>query len=396
MNIFLSLFIIFGGGILGGFLFEKIKLPKLVWYIILGILIGPSLFNIVDDTLLSISSHLRQIALVIILTRSGLSLDIKSLKKIGRPAILMCFLPACFEIVGITIFGPMLLGISYFEALLLGSVLAAVSPAVVVPRMIRLMEEGYGKQHCVPELVMAGASCDDIFVIVLFYSFKNLVATSTFDAWSVGQIPISIVSGVILGIGVGFLMVLAIRYMKLNRIAHVVSMLGLSFGMLALENALKPYFSVSSLLAIIVMAFVVGIFKKEEAKEMQKSYNGLWQGFEILLFALVGVAVDVRYAFSKEGAIIVGLVFIALVFRSLGVLCSVIATNFTWKEKLYIVLSYLPKATVQASIGAIALSEGLTCGTLVLTAAAVSILITAPLGAILMDSLKNKLLMKDG
>ena len=395
MNIFLSLFIIFGGGILGGFLFEKIKLPKLVWYIILGILIGPSLFNIVDDTLLSISSHLRQIALVIILTRSGLSLDIKSLKKIGRPAILMCFLPACFEIVGITIFGPMLLGISYFEALLLGSVLAAVSPAVVVPRMIRLMEEGYGKQHCVPELVMAGASCDDIFVIVLFYSFKNLVATSTFDAWSVGQIPISIVSGVILGIGVGFLMVLAIRYMKLNRIAHVVSMLGLSFGMLALENALKPYFSVSSLLAIIVMAFVAGIFKKEEAKELQKSYNGLWQGFEILLFALVGVAVDVRYAFSKEGAIIVGLVFIALVFRSLGVLCSVIATNFTWKEKLYIVLSYLPKATVQASIGAIALSEGLACGTLVLTAAVVAILITAPLGAILMDSLKNKLLMKE-
>ena len=395
MNIFLSSFIIFGGGILGGFLFEKIKLPKLVWYIILGILIGPSLFNIVDDTLLSISSHLRQIALVIILTRSGLSLDIKSLKKIGRPAILMCFLPACFEIVGITIFGPMLLGISYFEALLLGSVLAAVSPAVVVPRMIRLMEEGYGKQHCVPELVMAGASCDDIFVIVLFYSFKNLVATSTFDAWSVGQIPISIVSGVILGIVVGFLMVLAIRYMKLNRIAHVVSMLGLSFGMLALENALKPYFSVSSLLAIIVMAFVVGIFKKEEAKELQKSYNGLWQGFEILLFALVGVAVDARYAFSKEGAIIVGLVFIALVFRSLGVLCSVIATNFTWKEKLYIVLSYLPKATVQASIGAIALSEGLACGTLVLTAAVVAILITAPLGAILMDSLKNKLLMKE-
>ena len=396
MNIFLSLFIIFGGGVLGGYLFEKIKLPKLVWYIILGILIGPSVFNIIDDTLLSISSHLRQIALVIILTRSGLSLDIKSLKKIGRPAILMCFLPACFEIAGITIFGPMLLGISYFEALLLGSVLAAVSPAVVVPRMIRLMEEGYGKQHCVPELVMAGASCDDIFVIVLFYSFKNLVATSTFDAWSVGQIPISIVSGVILGIGVGFLMVLAIRYMKLNRIVRVILMLGLSFGMLALENVLKPYFSVSSLLAIIVMAFVVGIFKKEEAKEMQKSYNGLWQGFEILLFALVGIAVDVRYAFSKEGAIIVGLVFIALVFRSLGVLCSVIATKFTWKEKLYIVISYLPKATVQASIGAIALSEGLACGTLVLTAAVVSILITAPLGAILMDSLKNKLLMKDG
>lgn len=395
MNIFLSLFIIFAGGILGGFVFEKIKLPKLVWYIVLGILIGPSLLNIVDDTLISISSYLRQIALVIILTRSGLSLDIGSLRKIGRPAILMCFLPACFEIAGITIFGPMLLGISYLEALLLGSVLAAVSPAVVVPRMIRLMEEGYGREHCVPELVMAGASCDDIFVIVLFYSFKNLVATSTFDAWSIGQIPISIVSGLVLGVGVGFLMVLAIRYLKLNKIVNVVLMLGLSFGMLALENALKPYFSVSSLLAIIVMAFLVGVFKKEEAKEIQKSYNGLWQGFEILLFALVGIAVDVRYAISKEGAIIVGLVFIALVFRSLGVICCVIATKFTWKEKLYIVISYLPKATVQASIGAIALSEGLPCGTLVLTAAVVAILITAPLGAILMDNLKNKLLKRE-
>ena len=395
MNIFLSLLIIFGGGVLGGFVFEKIKLPKLVWYIVLGILIGPSLLNVIDDTLLSISSYLRQIALVIILTRSGLSLDIQNLKKIGRPAILMCFLPACFEIVGITVFAPLFLGISYLEALLLGSVLAAVSPAVVVPRMIRLMDEGYGKEHCVPELVMAGASCDDIFVIVLFYSFKNLVATSTFDAWGVSQIPISIVTGIALGVAAGFLMVLAIRYLKLNKIINVVLMLGLSFGMLALENALKPYFSVSSLLAIIVMAFFVRVFKKEEAKEIQKSYNGLWQGFEILLFALVGIATDVHYAFSKEGAIIVGLVFIALIFRSLGVICCVIATKFTWKEKLFIVISYLPKATVQASIGAIALSEGLACGTLVLTAAVVSILITAPLGAILMDRLKDKLLVRE-
>ena len=394
MNIFLSLFIIFGGGILGGFVFEKIKLPKLVWYIILGILIGPSLLNIVDDTLLSISSYLRQVALVIILTRSGLSLDINNLKKIGRPAILMCFVPACFEIVGITIFAPLFLGISHLEAMLLGSVLAAVSPAVVVPRMIKLMEEGYGKEHSVPELVMAGASCDDIFVIVLFYSFKNLVATSTFDAWGISQIPISIITGIALGIGVGFLMVLIIRYLKFNKIINVILMLGLSFGMLALEQALKLYFSVSSLLAIIVMALVVNIFKKEEAKEIQKTYNGLWQGFEILLFALVGIATDVHYAFSKEGAIIVGLIFIALIFRSLGVFVCIIATKFTWKEKLFIIISYLPKATVQASIGAIALSEGLSCGTLVLTAAVVSILITAPLGAILMDSFYKKLLNK--
>ena len=395
MNIFLSLFIIFAGGILGGFVFEKLRLPRLVWYIVLGILIGPSLLNIVDDTLLSISAYLRQIALVIILTRSGLSLDIHNLKKIGRPAILMCFVPACFEIAGVTLFAPLLLGISYLEALLLGSVLAAVSPAVVVPRMIKLMEEAYGKKHCVPELIMAGASCDDIFVIVLFYSFKNLVTTSTFDAWSISQIPISIISGIALGIGAGLLMTLVIRFLKPNKIINVVFMLGLSFGMLALENVLKPYFSMSSLLAIIVMALVVGIFKREEAREIQKPYNGLWQGFEILLFALVGIAVDVHYAFSKEGAIIVGLVFIALIFRSLGVICCVIATQFDWKEKLFIVISYLPKATVQASIGAIALTEGLACGTLVLTAAVVSILITAPLGAILMDGLKTRLLVKE-
>lgn len=392
MNLFLSLFIIFGGGILGGFLFEKMHLPKLVWYILLGLLIGPSLLNIVDETLLSISSYLRQIALVIILTRSGLSLNINDLKKIGRPAILMCFLPACFEIVGITIFAPMFLGISYLEALLLGSVLAAVSPAVVAPRMIKLLEEGYGKEHHVPELILAGASCDDIFVIVLFYSFKNLLITSNFDAWGISQIPISIVSGILLGIVTGFLMLFIIKYLKLTKTIQVIFMLALSFGMVALENILKPFFSVSSLLAIIVMALLVAAFKKEEAKEIQKAYNGLWQGFEILLFALVGIATDARYAFSKEGAIILGLIFIALLFRSLGVFLCVIATKFTWKERLFIIISYLPKATVQASIGGIALSEGLACGTLVLTAAVVSILITAPLGAILMDSLYKKLL----
>ena len=392
MNIFLSLCIIFIGGILGGYIFEKIKLPKLVWYIILGLLIGPSLFNIVDDTLVSISSYLRQIALVIILTRSGLSLDIHHLKEIGRPAILMCFLPACFEIIGITIFAPLFLGISYLEALLLGSVLAAVSPAVVVPRMIRLKEEGYGKKHRVPELVMAGASCDDIFVIVLFYSFKNLLVTSRLDAWGIAQIPIAIITGIILGIAAGLLMVLLIRYLKFNNIIHVAFMLGISFGMIALENALKSYFSVSSLLAIIVMALVIAMFKIDEAKEIQKSYNGLWQGFEILLFALVGIATDIHYAFSKEGAIILGLILLALFFRSLGVFCCVIATKFSFKEKLFIIISYLPKATVQASIGAIALSEGLACGSLVLTAAVVSILVTAPLGAILMDLLYKRLL----
>ena len=392
MNIFLSLFIIFTFGILGGFIFEKIKLPKLVWYIILGILIGPSVFNIVDDTLINISSYLRQIALVIILTRSGLSLDINNLKKIGRPAILMCFIPACFEIIGVTIFSPLFLGISYLEALLLGSVLAAVSPAVVVPRMIKLMDEGYGKDHNVPELIMAGASCDDIFVIVLFYSFKNLVATSSFDAWTISQIPLSILTGIGLGIIIGLLMVLIINKLKMNKIINVIFMLGLSFGMISLEAQLKPYFSVSSLLAIIVMALVINIFKKEESKEIQQTYNSLWNGFEILLFTLVGIATSINYAFSKDGAILVGIVLLALIFRSVGVIICLIATNFNKKEKLFIIFSYLPKATVQASIGAIALSEGLACGTVVLTGAVISILITAPLGAILMDRTYKKLL----
>ena len=392
MNIFLSLFIIFTGGILGGFLFEKIRLPKLIWYIILGLLIGPSLFNIVDDTLISISSYLRQIALVIILTRSGLSLDINHLKKIGRPAILLCFIPATFEIIGVLIFAPMFLGISYIEALLLGSVLAAVSPAIVVPRMINLIEKRYGEEHHIPELIMAGASVDDIYVIVLFYSFKNLVATEVFNPWNIAQIPLSIVLGITLGILVGFLMVFIIKYLKFNKIINVIFMLGLSIGMIYLEGLLKPYFSVSSLLAIIVMALIINIFKKEEAKEIQKSYNSLWSAFEILLFTLVGIATNAKYAFSKEGAILIGIIFIALIFRSIGVIISLLFTGYSTKEKAFIIISYLPKATVQASIGAIALSEGLECGTLVLTMAVLSILITAPVGAILMDTLYKKLL----
>lgn len=391
---FLSLFIIFSLGILGGVIFEKIKLPKLVWYIILGILIGPSVLNIVDESLLNISSYLRQISLIIILTRSGLSLDINNLKKIGRPAILMCFLPACFEIIGILIFGPLLLDISYLEALLLGSVLAAVSPAIIVPRMIKLMNEGYGKEHNVTELVLAGASCDDIFVIVLFYSFKGLVANNVFDAWNILQIPVSIVAGILLGLIIGLFMSLIIKKLKLNTVVNVILLLGLSFGMVALEEILKPYFSISALLGIIVVGLILLLTNKEEAKQIQKSYNSLWNGFEILLFVLVGVATNIHYALSSDGLIILGLIIIGLVFRILGVIVCLIATKFDIKEKIFIILSYLPKATVQASIGAIALTEGLPCGEIVLTAAVISILFTAPIGAILIDNTYKKLLIK--
>ncbi len=389
---FLSLFIIFTLGIFGGLIFEKIRLPKLIWYIVLGILIGTSVLNIVDETLITISSYLRQIALILILTRSGLSLSINNLKKIGRPAILMCFIPACFEIIGVLIFAPIFLNITYLEALLLGSVLAAVSPAIVVPRMIKLIEEGYGKDKNVAELVLAGASVDDIFVIVLFYAFKGLVSTNVFNGWNIIQIPISIVLGMLLGTIVGFLVAFIIKKTKTNTIINVILMLGLSFGMLYLEEILKPYISVSALLAIIIMGLIIALIRKEESKEIQKSYNSLWNGFEILLFVLVGIATNINYAFSDNGIMILGLIIIALIFRSLGVIVCLIATKFHWKEKLFIVLSYLPKATVQASIGAIALTEGLACGDIVLTSAVVSILFTAPMGAILIDNTYKKLL----
>ena len=392
---FLSLFLIFIPGVIIGLIFDKMKLPKLIWYIILGIIIGPSVLKIVSESLLNISSNLRQIALIIILTRSGLSLDLNNLKKIGRSAILMCFLPACFEIVAVAIFGPLLLDINYVEALLLGSVLAAVSPAVVVPKMIILIEGGYGKKHNVPELILAGSSCDDIFVIVLFYSFKKLVAKNSFSLWTIAQIPISIVTGIALGIAIGFLMVFIIRKLKFNVITNVILILGFSFGMIDLEDELKKWFSISALLGIIVMALIISIFQKDEAKEIQLSYNSLWGGFEILLFSLVGCATDIDYAFSKNGAIIIGLVFIALIIRSLGVICCVIRTEFTFKERIFIIISYLPKATVQASIGGIALAEGLSCGIIVLTAAVIAIIITAPLGAILMDRLYKKLLSNE-
>lgn len=389
---FLSLFIILILGVLGGLLFEKIKLPKIIWYIVLGVLISPSVFNIIDQDLLNISSYLRQIALVIILTRSGLSLDINGLKRIGRPAILMCFLPATLEIIGVTIFSPIILKISIFESLLLGSVLAAVSPAIVSPRMIKFIENGYGKNHHVPELVLAGASMDDIYVIVLFYSFKNLVSTNSFSYLSLLQIPSSILSGILLGFIVGIIFVILMKYLKLNNIISVILIIGLSFGMIALENAIKPYFSISALLGIIVMALIISYKKHDEAIIIQKNYNSLWQIFEILLFVLVGASIDINYALSMEGLLLIGIVFIGLIFRSLGVILSLLFTNYTKKEKIFIIISYLPKATVQASIGGIALSEGLACGSVILTAAVISILVTAPLGAILIDNLSKRLL----
>ena len=392
---FLSLGIIFGVGILGGILFEKIHLPKIVFYLILGILMSPTVSNIVSEDLMNISSYLRQIALVIILTRSGLSLDIATLKKIGASAILMCFVPACFEILGIAIFGPVLLNISLFEALLVGSVLAAVSPAIVVPRMLKLMSENYGNKNKVPQLIMAGSSCDDIFVIVLFYSFKNVVSLSSFNFAILWQIPTCIILGILQGIIVGLILAFVFRKLKFNRIVASILTLGVSLLLVYCEQILKSYISISSLLSIIVIGIVLLKFSKNIVSKIQKTYTSLWSGFEILLFSLIGCAINVKYAFSTEGLVILGLIFIGLFFRSIGVLVSISFGHFTLKECLFIVIAYLPKATVQASIGGICLAEGLSCGELVLTCAIISILVTAPIGAILMDLSYKKLLNKD-
>lgn len=392
---FLNLALIFIIGIIGGYLFEKIKIPKIVFYIFLGIILGPSLLNVISKDLLNISSYLRQIALVIILTRSGLSLDVKKLKEIGRSAILMCFLPATFEIIAVCIFAPIILNISIFESLLLGSVLAAVSPAIVVPRMIKLQNEGYGKKNHVCELIMAGASCDDIYVIVLFYSFKSLVSSSSINFQSFLQIPISIIMGIICGIVFAVGLIFILKKFSISTPIKVGLLLGISFLLLEIETLLKQYISISALLAIIVMGIMILKFLPNQAKEIQKSYNSLWNIFELLLFSLVGMAIDVKYAFSKEGLLILLLIIVALLFRSIGVICCLIATKFSFKEKIFILFSYLPKATVQASIGAIALNEGLSCGLIILVAAVISILFTAPLGAILMDNTYKKLLVKE-
>lgn len=267
-----------------------------------------------------------------------------------------------------------------------------MSPAVVVPRMIKLKEKGYGSENSVPQLIMAGSSCDDIFVIILFYTFKNLVTNNVLSPFNIVEIPLGIVAGIIIGLACGIILSLLFKNIRLTNVGKIIILLGSSFGLIALENACKPFFSIQSLLAIIIMALVIKRELNSTAKEIGAGYNRLWSGFEILLFVLVGCATNVNLAFSSEGAIILGLIVIALLFRCLGVMVSICFTKYSIKEKLFIIISYLPKATVQASIGGIALSECLACGNVVLTTAVIAILFTAPSGAILMDSLYKRLL----
>ena len=378
-------------GLAAGWLFNKMKLPSLLGMILIGILISPACFNLVDDSILLISSDIRQIALVIILTRAGLSLNISDLKKVGRPAIMMCFVPACIEIIGTIIFAPLLLGISTLEATIVGSVIAAVSPAVIVPRMIKLIEEGYGVRQSIPQMILAGASVDDVFVIVLFTAFTTLATTGSASILSFIQIPTSIGLGVLLGLLVGKILLWFFQKYHLRDSIKVLIMLSVSFLFLEIQEQLEAIISVSGLLAIMSMGIMIKIDDHVLAQRLSVKYNKLWLGAEVFLFVLVGVAVDIRYAL-EAGSTVILLVIIALIFRMLGVFISLLGTHLTKNERLFCMMAYTPKATVQAAIGTIPLAMGLSCGSVVLTVAILSILLTAPFGAICVDKSYKKLL----
>lgn len=390
----LSIALILLTGLLLGGLFSKIKLPSLLGMIIVGIVLGPHALNLIDESILNISADLRQIALVIILTRAGLSLDISDLKRVGRPAILMCFVPACVEIIGTVLLAPLLLGISTLEAAVMGSVLAAVSPAVIVPRMIRLMEEGYGVDKGIPQLILAGASVDDVFVIVIFTAFTSLASTGELSPVSILQIPVSIVLGIIVGVIVGMVLVKFFRMFHMRDSVKLLIILSFSFLLIELQNQLEGIVPFSGLLAIMSLGIVIKRKYDILAKRLSGKYNKLWVAAEIFLFVLVGATVDLKYA-AVAGVSAVLLVAGALVFRMIGVALCLIKTDLSRKERLFCMVAYVPKATVQAAIGAIPLTMGLSCGQIVLTVAVLSILITAPFGAICIDNLYKKLLEKE-
>lgn len=389
-----SLAIIFLLGLLMGSIFNKLKLPSLMGMIFTGILISPYAFNLLDEKILSISPDLRQLALVIILTRAGLSLDIKELKKVGRPALLMCFIPACFEILAVVIIAPKVLGVTILEAAIIGAVVAAVSPAIIVPRMINLIDKKIGTQNSIPQLIMAGASVDDIFVIVLFTAFTGLAKGGDISMSSFAQIPISIIMGVVVGIVVAIALIKLFKKVHLRDSVKVIIILSVSFLLIELQNQLENIIPMSGLLAIMSVGIIIKSKYEVLAVRLSNKYNKLWLAAEVVLFVLVGATVNIQYALQAGIPVIIVILF-ALVLRMIGVYVCLIKTKLTMKERLFCMIAYTPKATVQAAIGSIPLSMGLDCGNLVLTVAVLAIIITAPFGAIGIDATYKKLLCKD-
>ena len=388
-----SLALIFLLGLLLGSIFNKLKLPSLLGMIITGIILSPYAFNLLDDSILNISSDLRQLALVIILTRAGLSLDIADLKKVGRPAVLMCFLPACIEICAVIFIAPKVFDISILDAAIMGTVISAVSPAVIVPRMIKIMNEGYGKSHSIPQLILAGASVDDVFVIVLFTAFTALASGGSVSAIDFIQIPISIIIGIIIGIVSGIALIKFFNKFHMRDSVKILIILSVSFLLIECEHRLEGIVPMSGLLAIMSMGIIIKQKYEVLASRLSLKYNKLWVAAEVLLFVLVGATVDLNYAI-KAGVSAAIIVVGALLFRMIGVKLCLIKTKITKNEKIFCMLAYTPKATVQAAIGGIPLAMGLACGQQVLTVAVLSILITAPFGAICVDRNYKKLLEK--
>lgn len=388
-----SLAYIFLLGMLLGSIFKKIRLPALLGYLIIGIVLGPHVLDMLDGSILSISADLRQLALIIILTRAGLALDLKDLEKVGRPAILMCFVPACFEIGGMVILAPMLLGIPLLEAAIMGAVLAAVSPAVVVPKMLYLMESEYGTNHSIPQMIMAGASVDDVFVIVMFTAFTGLAKGETISALSFAQIPVSIVTGLAVGVLTGFLLSGFFKKVHIRDSSKVIILLSISFLLVAAENKLEGIVPFSGLLAVMAAGMSIQRQRQEVAVRLSAKFSKLWVAAEVLLFVLVGATVDINYALAAGGTAIL-LIFGALVFRMTGVFVCLLKTKLNIRERIFCMIAYMPKATVQAAIGSLPLAMGLPCGQIVLTVAVLAILITAPLGAFGIDLTHKKLLHK--
>ena len=387
----LSLAVIFLCGMGMGAVFRRLNLPQLLGMLLTGILLGPYALNLLDGSILSISADLRQIALIIILTRAGLNLDVADLKKVGRAAVLMCFVPASFEILGMLALAPRILGISLLDAAIMGTVVGAVSPAVIVPKMLKLMDERYGTRESIPQLIMAGASVDDVFVIVLFTSFTGLAQGGTASALDLMRIPTSIVLGLAAGAVCGLLLALAFRKIHMRDSAKVIIILSISFLLVTLEHSLSGALGFSGLLAVMGMGIALQRRRGEVAARLSAKYSKLWVAAELLLFVLVGATVDVGYALASGGAAVL-LIFGVLVFRMAGVFLCLLGTSLDRRERLFCMIAYMPKATVQAAIGAIPLSMGLACGQIVLTVAVLSILITAPLGSFLIERTYKKLL----
>ena len=386
-----SLTLIFLSGIVLGSIFNRLKLPQLLGMLLTGIILGPYLLNLLDPKILSISTDLRQIALIIILTRAGLNLDINDLKKVGRPAVLMCFVPATFEILGMIIFAPKFLGLGLLDSAILGTVIAAVSPAVVVPKMLKLMEDEYGTEEGIPQLIMAGASVDDVFVIVLFTSFIGLASSGTFSALNLIKIPTSIFFGISVGFLCAILLIYFFKKVHIRDSMKVIIILNISFLLVTFEHSLTGIIGFSGLLAIMSMG--TGIQEKNSilAKRLSSKYSKLWIAAEVMLFVLVGATVNIKYALGASVPAIL-LIMTVIVFRMVGVFLCLLGTSFSYKERLFCMIAYCPKATVQAAIGSIPLSMGLSSGNIILTVAVLSILITAPLGAFAIDFSYKKLL----